>query len=154
MSIFFGTDSKEKVLEKRREARRRGVFVSRASIFEYLIFEEGLSREEAEAESESWARCLGLPDKIEKQPEGVQKWISHFNELSVVVKENPHMVEIATGAISALMGVFAGAFVAKEAEQHIPPMPDYLEKLNEPIPAIRLSDIEEPLQIENNNTQL
>lgn len=125
------TDDAERqdILLRRKQARQKGVFVSRANIFEYMIFEEGMSREEAEKEAESWARNLGLPDSVEPKKTGIPAFVDQFKQISVVIKENPEAAEwlkpLITGAGTALISGLAGAFIANNSQEHHNPEPVY-----------------------------
>lgn len=114
--------AKKELLMKRKQARANGVFVSRASVFNYLTFEEGMELEEAAEMAELWARNLNLPDSVQPKKTGLSGFVENFKEISVVIKENPEAAEwlkpLVTGVITTLVSGAAGAFLANKSQEH------------------------------------
>lgn len=131
--------AKKELLMKRKQARANSVFVSRASVFNYLVFEEGMELEEASNMADLWARNLNLPDSVQPKKTGISGFVDNFKEISVVIKENPEAAEwlkpLFTGVITTLVSGAAGAFLANKSQEHHEEQPTN----QEPITARRLT---------------
>lgn len=95
-------------------------FATRAEAFAYMLayqVEKGSepmeAAEKADVFASIFAKNMGIPEKIEPPPEGIEKYIQSVDKVVCYCEQHPKAVDMLTGVASFLAGMIGG----KKAEQ-------------------------------------
>lgn len=132
---MFGLfDKKDEESQKRLQlARASGAFESKASIFDYLLFTEGMSMDEAEKLATKIAAIRGVPDVIEKPKKGADLYIEKAEMILAFGDKYPWARDLIIGIGGAALGGAAGFFAGKEEsdkEHHYDNRPNLYQNHN------------------------
>lgn len=129
---IFG--KKDDEAQKRLQlARASGAFESKASIFDYLVFTEGMAMDEAEQLASRIAAIRGVPDVIEKPKKGADLYIEKAETVFALGEKYPWAKELIISVASAAIGAGAGFFIGKEEskEEHHTSQPNLYQQYNQ-----------------------
>lgn len=109
-------------------------FTTRAEAFAYMLkwqLEEKRTdpmdaAEKANQFADIFAANMGIPAKVEPQPEGLDKYIQMADKVVCYCDEHPRVVEYLSGAATFLVGLLAG----KKIEQSNDVPPAHQEKID------------------------
>lgn len=98
-------------------------FATRAEAFAYMLayqVEKGSepmeAAEKADVFASIFAKNMGIPEKIEPPPEGIEKYIQSVDKVVCYCEQHPKAVDMITGVASFLAG-FIGGKKVEQAEQ-------------------------------------
>lgn len=91
-------------------------FITRSEAFTYMLrwqLEERKAdpmeaAERANQFAEIFAKNTGVPNKIEPEPKGVDKYMQMAEKVVCYCDEHPRVIEYVTGAATFLVGLIAG----------------------------------------------
>lgn len=109
----------------KREEVRVPCFASRAEAFAFALqneLSEGKAPLEAAKKADEFASIfatnLGLPERATPQPEGIDKYLTAIDKVSVYIDEHPKLIELAVPVVSFVAGLFTAK---KECSTPAPP---------------------------------
>lgn len=96
-------------------------FTTRAEAFSYMLMymteekhaEPLEAAQKANEFADIFARNMGIPLKIEPEPQGVDKYLSMATKIANYIEEHPKVVEYGVPALTFVAGLFTG----KKVEQ-------------------------------------
>lgn len=92
------------------------MFASRSEAFAYMLAYQVEEKhadpmeaaQRANEFADIFAKNTGLPQTIEPQKQGVDKYIDNINKVVCYCEEHPRVIEFITGAATFAVGLFAG----------------------------------------------
>lgn len=88
------------------------------SMLAYLIEDESVEPLEAAKQADEFANLfaknMGIPDKVEPEQKGIDKYISIAEKIGDYAQKNPKVVEIVLGGVTFIAGLLTG----KKVEEH------------------------------------
>lgn len=98
-------------------------FGSRSEAFAYMLaiqVEKGKDPMEAAKQADEFAtifaRNMGLPQSIEPPKEGIDKYIEMVDKVTCYCEQHPRALDFVTGALTFVVGAFAGKQIEKSSE--------------------------------------
>lgn len=107
-------------------------FHSRSEAFTYmlgyLINDKKLDPMEAAKQANEFAEIfatnMGIPNKIEPELRGVDKYISMAEKIGNYLEQHPKVIEYSIPALTFLVGLFTGKKVEDDSSNHFNPNPN------------------------------
>lgn len=106
-------------------------FTTRAEAFSYMLM---YMTEEKHADpleavqkanefADIFAKNMGIPLKIEPEPQGVDKYLSMATKIANYIEEHPKVVEYGVPALTFVAGLFTGKKVEQANDNAFSPIP-------------------------------
>lgn len=88
----------------------------------YLVDEKHVEPLEAAQKANEFAdifsKNMGIPLKIEPEPQGVDKYLSMATKIANYIEEHPKVVEYGVPALTFVAGLFTGKKIEQNAEDN------------------------------------
>lgn len=106
-------------------------FTTRAEAFSYMLMymteEKHADPLEAAQKANEFANIfasnMGIPVKMEPQPQGVDKYLSMATKIADYIEQHPKVVEYGVPALTFVAGLFTGKKVEQAADNGYGPHP-------------------------------
>ena len=109
-------------------------FCSRSDAFRYMLqyqLEQGCDPMEAAKRADQFAdvfaKNMNLPEVVEPQPQGIDKYLASIDKVSTWVDQHPKVVELIIPTVTFIAGLFTGR---KTTEQTPAPPPQDCEPID------------------------
>lgn len=102
-------------------------FTTRSEAFSYMLMymtEEKHANpleaaQKANEFADIFAKNMGIPLKVEPEPQGVDKYLSMATKIANYIEEHPKVVEYGVPALTFVAGLFTGKKVEQSIDQHV-----------------------------------
>lgn len=112
-------------------------FSSRQDAFAYMLayqLDKGKDPMDAAKQADEFAgifaKNMGLPQEVEPSKEGIDKYIAVVDKVACYCEQHPRTVDFVTGALTFVVGAFAGKKIEQASEPKPPGEPIDFDKID------------------------
>lgn len=110
-------------------------FTTRSEAFSYMLMymiEEKHAdpleaAQKANEFADIFAKNMGIPLKIEPEPQGVDKYLSMATKIANYIEEHPKVIEYGVPAFTFIAGLFTGKKVEQAIDDHNTPNAGHIQ---------------------------